>query len=93
MTEIKSKVFSYFEKQVSIAPLIVFRIIFGALLLFGTLRFLINGWVETLYIEPRFHFGYLAFEWIEKLPGNWMYLPFVLCIIGSIGIIFGYFYR
>lgn len=81
------------ETQVASAPLVVFRIIFGALMLFGTSRFLYKGWVQDLYITPDFHFGYLGFEWVTPLPGNWMYLPFVLMIIASLGILLGAFYR
>lgn len=71
----------------------VFRIIFGALLLFGVTRFVLNGWVSSLYIEPHYFFGYYGFEWVKPLPGNWMYLPFVAMIVASIGIIFGGLYR
>jgi hypothetical protein len=84
---------NFLYQKVSIAPLIIFRIIFGALLLFGALRFVSKGWVEQLYILPKFHFGYLGFEWVQKLPGNWMYLPFIIMIITAVMIIVGYFYR
>jgi hypothetical protein len=57
----------------------------------GTLRFLFNGWVNQLYIQPKFYFGFI--EGISPLPGNWMYLPFILLLIGAIGIIVGAFYR
>jgi hypothetical protein len=80
-------------KPVSIAPLVVFRIIFGALLLFGGIRFLYNGWVDFLYIQPKIYFGYLGFEWVNPLPGIWMYLPFILFLIGSLGILLGAFYK
>ncbi|PHR49695.1 MAG: HTTM domain-containing protein [Fluviicola sp.] len=80
-------------KRVSIAPLIIFRIIFGALLLYGSVRFVSKGWVKSLYIDPEFYFGYLGFEWVHTLPGNWMYLPFILMIISSLLIVFGLGYR
>ncbi len=80
-------------KQVSIAPLISFRIIFGALMLFGISRFMLNGWVETLYMQPKYFFPYLGFEWVRPLPGNWMYLPFFLMLISAIGILLGFLYR
>lgn len=80
-------------KSVSIAPLIVYRMIFGALMLFGSVRFLSKGWVEDLYITPNHHFGYLGFEWVEPLSGNWMYLPFIVMVVASIGVIVGFKYR
>lgn len=67
--------------------------IFGALLLYGTIRFVSKGWVNSLYIQPDFFFGYLGFEWVKPLPENWMYLPFILLILASVGIILGAFYR
>jgi hypothetical protein len=74
----KAKIKQFFNpfQEVSIAPLIVFRIIFGALMLIGTSRFILNGWVQKLYIEPTFFFPFLGFEWVKPLPGNWMFLPF-----------------
>lgn len=91
INQLKSYLSPY--KQVSIAPLVSFRIIFGALMLFGISRFLLKGWVYTLYIQPKYFFPYLGFEWIYPLPGNWMYLPFFLMLIGALGILLGFFYR
>ena len=83
----------YFNRneQISIAPLVVFRLLFGLLTLFGTIRFLSKGWVDEMYIQPHLYFGFYGFEWIKTLPGDWMYLPFILMILGSLGIIFGFF--
>lgn len=88
-----TKINNLFFKQVNIAPLVVFRIIFGALMLFGVLRFISKGWVAELYINPQFHFTFYGFDWIKVLPGNWMYLPFILMFFASIGILLGAFYR
>ena len=80
-------------REVSITPLIAFRIVIGSLFLFSTLRFISNGWVKQLYIDPPFHFPYLGFDWVRTLPGNWMYLPFIVMVLASFGIILGAFYR
>lgn len=82
-----------FFKETSIAPLIVFRIIFGALMLFGITRFLFKGWVKQLYIDPQYYFGYLGFEWVKPLEGDLMYLPFYLMVFAALFIILGLFYR
>ncbi len=87
-----NKYFSPF-KETSIAPLIIFRIIFGALMLFGTLRFISKGWIEQLYVNPKYYFGYLGFEWIKPLEGDLIYLPFILLVISSFFILIGLFYR
>lgn len=62
-------------------------------MLFGVLRFISKGWVSQLYIEPQYFFGYLGFEWVKPLEGNLMYLPFILMIVASFGILLGFFYR
>ena len=41
-----------------IAPLITFRILFGGLMMVGAARFMLSGWVERLYVEPRFFFKF-----------------------------------
>jgi len=82
-----------FTRMVPIGPLVAFRIIFGSLGVFGALRFIYYGWVDSLYIQPKFHFHYFLMEWVNPLPGNWMYLPFILMTLGALGIALGCFYR
>ncbi len=95
MTGINGKITSFFDpfKSISIAPLITFRLIFGALMFYQVARFLLKGWVYDLYIAPKFYFGYLGFEWVKPLPGNWMYVPFILMLISAIMVIVGWRYR
>ena len=81
------------NQEISIAPLIIFRIIFGALACYGAIRFLTNDWIQPLYQEPIFYFTYYGFNWVKPLPGAWMYLPFIAMIISSLGIVLGLFYR
>ncbi len=82
-----------FSANTSLAPLAVFRIIFGLLMLFATLRFWLKGWIYELYIAPEFHFKYYGFDWVQALPGDWMYLVFTVMAISAIGITLGLFYR
>ncbi len=81
------------SKNSSLAPLAVFRIIFGLLMFFATLRFWLKGWIYELYIAPGFHFKYFGFEWVSALPGVWMYALFALMAVSAIGIALGYYYR
>lgn len=91
--EIRKRWADLLFREVSVTPLIAFRIVIGSLFLFSTVRFVSNGWVRQLYIDPPFHFSYLGFDWVQPLPGSWMYLPFIVMILASTGIIFGAFYR
>lgn len=47
---------SYFSKSISAAPLVVFRILFGVLMLISIFRFWLLGWIDKLYIKPIFFF-------------------------------------
>ncbi|MEZ4922858.1 MAG: HTTM domain-containing protein [Crocinitomicaceae bacterium] len=85
--------FFNWHEHTSAAPLAVYRIGFGILMLFSTMRFLLNGWVESQYIEPHFHFPYLGFEWVPYPSESLIYSLFIGMIIGSILIILGLFYR
>jgi hypothetical protein len=93
MTAISRNSTTFLFRGASTAPLVGFRIIFGALMLFGILRFMSKGWVNELYIQPSFHFTYWGFGWVKPLPGEWMYVPFIAMVLASIGIILGFRYR
>lgn len=93
MTVINSWIYKIISKHISIAPLIVFRIVFGILMLVSTIRFIYKGWVADLYITPKFYFTYYGFDWIKPLDENGMYLIFGILLLSSFLIIFGLFYR
>lgn len=78
---------------VSIAPLVVFRILFGLMMLISVVRFWANGWIGEMYIEPGFYFPFYGFEWVQPLGENEMYLLFGIMILASLGIMLGCFYR
>lgn len=79
--------------QVSIAPLVTFRILFGSILLLGTIRFMLSGWVEKLYLEPKFFFKFYGFEWINPLDQTGMYILMALIIASAAFVMLGLFYR
>ncbi len=82
----------YINKTSKAAPLAVFRVLFGSVMFFSILRFWANGWIESLYLDPIFHFKYFGFDWVQ-VPGKWTYFLFLIAGISSIGIILGYRYR
>ncbi|MFK8036830.1 MAG: HTTM domain-containing protein [Crocinitomicaceae bacterium] len=86
-------IFNRFQKPVSIAPLAMFRVIFGIMVLFSTLRFILKGWVHDLYIKPKYFFTYYGFDWIKPLNETGMYTIFFVMVICAVGIILGYRYK
>ena len=90
---IYSKWINFLEQPVSIAPLVTFRIAFGLLMLFSTVRYMCLGWVDTQLVDPILHFSYYGFYWVEPLSRIGMYAVFTLMAISCIGITLGWFYR
>ncbi|MFO7846078.1 MAG: HTTM domain-containing protein [Balneolaceae bacterium] len=74
------------------APLALFRILFGLLMLWSIIRFAAHGWIDQLYIEPQFFFSYYGFEWVQPL-GSWTYLLFIICGISALSVAAGFKYR
>lgn len=79
--------------ETSIAPLVVFRIIFGLMMFAGAVRFWAKGWIDSLFIQPDNFFHYYGFEWVKPLGDFGMYAVFTLLIITSLFIALGLFYR
>lgn len=79
-------------KRTEAAPLAAFRVLFGLLMAISLLRFWYHGWIETLYILPKFHFHYWGFDFVT-VPGNYTYLLFFICFLASLGVALGFKYR
>ncbi|MCB0213981.1 MAG: HTTM domain-containing protein, partial [Anaerolineae bacterium] len=81
------------RQPVSSVPLVVFRLLFGLLMLASTIRFVANGWVEAFYIAPSFHFTYYGFGWIKPLPDYGLYGVYGLMVVATLCIALGFCYR
>jgi hypothetical protein len=81
------------SQPVSAAPLAVFRLIFGGMLLASIVRFVLKGWVTDLYVKPQFYFPYYGFEWVRPLGSVGMHLLFGLMALSALGLMLGLFYR
>ena len=82
----------YLYKESNPYPLAVYRIGFGLLVMFSIVRFWYNGWIESLYLEPGFHFSFLGFSWVKPL-GIYTYFIFIICFISALFVMLGYKYR
>ncbi|MGE0323289.1 MAG: HTTM domain-containing protein [Polyangiaceae bacterium] len=70
-----------------------FRVLFGALMCFGTLRFVARGWIQDLYVSPSFHFSYYGFAWLKPWPGWGLYLHFGLMFLAALALAVGFYSR
>ncbi|MFC0603703.1 HTTM domain-containing protein [Winogradskyella pulchriflava] len=80
-------------KHIDNSGLIVFRIVFGLLCALESFGAIFTGWIKRTLIEPKFTFSFIGFEWLQPLPGNWMYAYYALMGVFGLLIMVGYKYR
>ncbi|EJF52466.1 Vitamin K-dependent gamma-carboxylase [Saprospira grandis DSM 2844] len=81
------------DQPKSIAPLISFRIIFGLIACWLSLRMMLLGWVDKFYIQPHFAFRLWGTHWLPELPAMALYSCFFLMAAAGLGIALGYKYK
>jgi hypothetical protein len=80
------------QRTASAAPLAVFRILLGTMLLLSIGRFYLKGWIDELYVKPLYHFSFYGFEFIKPL-GDYTYWLFLICALAALFFAVGLFYR
>jgi len=88
----KNKIANYFDRQTNAATLAVFRVFFGVLMCVSIVRFWSKDWIQSLYVDPSFHFSYYGFDWVKPL-GVYTYVLFLICGISAFLVAVGYKYR
>jgi hypothetical protein len=86
-------IYQWLNREVSIAPLVVFRVLFGVMMFGALIRFISKGWVQSLFVKPSFFFTYTGFEWVKPFSAEGMYLVFALMLLAAFMIATGLFYR
>ncbi|KAA9327427.1 HTTM domain-containing protein [Adhaeribacter soli] len=81
------------QRPVHIAPLVMFRILFGLMMFASMVRFWMKGWITELYVKPSFYFPYPGFEWVRPLGETGMHLLFALIALSALLVALGLFYR
>ena len=84
---------NYLHRPVHIAPLVIFRIVFGVMMLFSTIRFWAKGWISDLYVKPGFYFPLMDLNWVRPLGNTGMHLLFFVMAITALLITIGWAYR
>lgn len=83
----------WFFKQIDNSALVAFRIIFGLLLACEAFGSIATGMVRRQFIEPKFTFTFIGFEFLEPLPGNWMYVLYCIMGVAGLMVMVGFKYR
>jgi len=84
---------NFLFKRIDNSALIVFRIFFGLLIFLEAWGAIATGWVKRTLIDPQFTFSFIGFEWLQPLPGNWMYVYYIVMGIFGFMVMIGYRYR
>lgn len=61
---IVSRVSALLARNTDAAALAVYRVAFGLMMTTSALRFLYYGWVDELFVKPKFFFKYWALSWV-----------------------------
>jgi vitamin K-dependent gamma-carboxylase len=80
-------------EPIDIAPLVLFRLFFGGIMLWEVYRYFSYGWIERYFIEPTFFFKYQGFGWVRPFAGDGMYFHFAALGVLAACILFGFCYR
>lgn len=81
------------DSSISNASLAAFRILFGAAMCIGTVRFMLEGWVHEQYVRPTFFFKFFGFSWVRVWSEAGLYLHFSLMALCAALVSIGLFYR
>lgn len=84
---------NFLFKHIDNSGLIVFRIVFGFLCALEAIGAVFTGWIRRTLVEPEFTFSFIGFEWLQPLPGDWMYVYYIVMGIFGLLIMVGYKYR
>lgn len=75
------------------SALIVFRWIFGFLILMESVGAIFTGWIDRTLLAPSETFSFIGFEWLQPLPPTWMYAYYVLMGLCGLFVMIGFKYR
>ena len=82
-----------FFRSVDAASLAVFRILFGALMLFEAVNYGVFLCLDCMYRDTSMLFKYHYFEWAVMPPGMGLELLFLVMGLSALCVMLGLFYR
>lgn len=84
---------NFLFKRIDNIGLVLFRMVFGLLIVFEAFGAIILGWVRVIYVKVPFTFNFIGFDFLQVLQGPQMYLFFAIMGVFGIGVMLGYKYR
>ena len=88
-----SRVRSAGNQQIDNTFLVYFRIAFGFILAWGMMKYFHHDLIWTCFQEPRLLFTFKGFDFVKPLPGNGLYVLFLMIATSATCIAVGFQYR
>lgn len=80
-------------RKIDNSALVIFRILFGLLIVAECWGAIFTGWVNVNMVEPKLTFTFIGFEWMNNLLGPHMIYYYAVMGLLGIFITLGSFYR
>ncbi len=87
------KPFDTIHELVDPRPLALFRMVFGAAMLYQMVHYMGSGLVESGLLAPKMLFKYEGFGWVQPFDKGTMHLLLMLLVISSAEILLGFYAR
>lgn len=86
-------ILKWLTKNIDNSGLVIFRILLGLLIMAESFGAILLGWVEAVFIQSKFTFNFIGFDFLQVLHGEKMYVYFFVMGIFGLLITLGLFYR
>lgn len=94
MAKAISDIRNYCFTHVNNSQLVLFRILFGLLLLKDFYSAYSSGWIKEVFIDTNFRFTFIGFEFLNTyLHGPGMYVYYAIMSVAAIFVAIGFLYR
>lgn len=84
---------TWLSENIDNSGLVLFRVLLGLLIVAESFGAILLGWVEAVFIQSKFTFNFIGFDFLQVLHGEKMYSYFFVMGILGLLITFGLFYR
>ncbi len=84
---------SVLEAPKDAASLSVFRVLYGVMVAISAIRFFVYGWIDDLFVRPRFFFRYWGIDWLGSPSPMSLRIIFGALVVLGLAVAAGAFYR
>lgn len=83
----------WLSETIDNSGLVLFRVLLGVLIMAESFGAIVLGWVEAVFVQSKFTFNFIGFNFLQVLHGEKMYSYFFIMGIFGLLITLGLFYK